>query len=60
LSAYLFNAAARRRLEAHPTIENITIDGDTATAIIKDATSTNTVTFVTEGDQIKVSSSKTS
>jgi hypothetical protein len=42
------------------TIENITIDGDTATAIIKDATSTNTVTFVTEGDQIKVSSSETS
>jgi hypothetical protein len=40
------------------TIDDLTIEGDTATAVITDAEGTNTVTFVTEGDQIKVASSE--
>lgn len=38
-------------------VKDLQIEGETATAVIEDAESTSTVTFVTEGDEIKVSGS---
>lgn len=49
-------AAAEEPTGEEYTIDDLQIDGETATAVVTDADSTSTITFVIEGDQIKVAS----
>jgi hypothetical protein len=49
-------AAATEETGQPYTIDEITIEGDTATATITDDESTSTVNFVQEGDELKVDS----
>ena len=49
--------AAEEEAGGEYTIDDLTIDGETATAVITDKDSTDTVTFVLEAGEIKLASS---